>query len=74
MSLVLLWLQITSYPRTLASSVRQEENRRKVKRKEREERKVREKEVRKDEIRRYRNLQEMEVKEKLEKLSRITGE
>ena len=52
-----------------------EDDHRKVKRRERLERKAREKEGntkkgRKEEIRRYRNLQEMEVKDKLDKLAR----
>lgn len=55
-------------------TVRQEDDHRKVKRRERLEKKAKEKEARKDEVRRYRNLQEMEVKEKLDKLARVTGE
>ena len=66
--------QITSYPRTLRGTVRKEDDHRKVKRRDRLERKAREKEGRKEEIRRYRNLQEMEVKDKLDKLARVTGE
>ena len=65
--------QITSYPRTLASSVRREDDRRKVKRKQREERKEKEKEIRKEEIRWLRNLREKEVEERLEKLAWTAG-
>jgi hypothetical protein len=54
--------------------VRKEDDHRKVKRRERLEKKAKEKETRKEELRRYRNLQEMEVKEKLDKLARVTGE
>lgn len=54
--------------------MRKEDDHRKVKRRERLERKTKEKEARKEEIRRYRNLQEMEVKNKLDRLARVTGE
>ena len=50
--------------------MRKEDDHRKVKKREWLERKAREKEGRKEEIRRYRNLQEMEVKDKLDKLAR----
>ena len=66
-------VQITSYPRTLGGSVRQMDDHRKVKRKERAVRKAKEKETRKEELRRYHNLQDWEVQEKLEKLARVTG-
>ncbi len=48
--------------------MRKEDDRRKVKRRKKVERMAEGKETRKEEIRRYRNLQEMEVKERLDKL------
>lgn len=65
--------QITSYPRTLGDSVRREDDRRKIKRQKQVAKKAQEKEAMKNDIRRLRNLQEIELKDKLEKLARVTG-
>lgn len=65
--------QITSYPRTLGDSVRREDDRRKIKRQKQVTKKAQEKEAMKNDIRRLRNLQEIELKDKLEKLARVTG-
>ncbi len=54
--------------------MQKEDDRRKVKRRYKVERMAEGKEAHKEEIKRYRNLHEMEVKERLDKLARVTGE
>ena len=52
----------------MTGSVRREDDRRKVKRKQREERKVREKEQKEEELKRLKKLKREEIQNKLEKI------
>lgn len=64
---------IKSYPRTIKDSVRREDSKRKLKRKEYEERKANEKLKKKEEIKRLKNLKKQEIIEKINKIKKITG-
>ena len=70
---VCVHIQIASYPRTLEGSVRREDDSRKKKRKERAAKKAVEAQDKQREVQRLRNLQQKDMTEKLERLSRITG-
>ena len=65
---VVVFPQITTYPRTVSGSVRREDDRRKVKRKQREERKAQEKEQKEEELKRLKKLKRNQIQKKLEKI------
>uniref|UniRef100_A0A7G3AR76 Protein KRI1 homolog n=1 Tax=Lutzomyia longipalpis TaxID=7200 RepID=A0A7G3AR76_LUTLO len=64
---------IKRFPRTIATSVRNVDDRRKKKRAELKERKAREKEERKKEIEKLKELKKQEIEEKINKLKQVAG-
>merc|ERR550519_1275714 len=64
---------IKRYPRTIKDSMRQKDEKRKLKRKEVEERKEKEKQQKKEELKMLKAMKRNEIMEKLEKLRKITG-
>jgi len=64
---------IKRYPRTIAESVRRQDDRRKQKRKDYEERKEKEKDKKKEELKKLKNLKRKEIMAKIDKLKQITG-
>ncbi|XP_074116471.1 protein KRI1 homolog isoform X1 [Sminthopsis crassicaudata] len=65
--------QVKTYPRTIASSVRRKDERRKEKREATRERKKKEKLKKQEELKQLKNLKRREILDKLEKLREITG-
>lgn len=65
--------QIKRYPRTIDSSMRRKDEKRKKKREELRERKEQDKQRKKEEIKQLKALKRKEIMEKLEKLKEITG-
>ncbi|KAM8926670.1 protein KRI1 homolog isoform 2-T2 [Lycaon pictus] len=64
---------VKTYPRSIASSVRRKDERRKEKREEIRERKRREKAKKQEELKQLKNLKRKEILAKLERLRQVTG-
>nr|XP_061805056.1 protein KRI1 homolog [Nerophis lumbriciformis] len=65
--------QIKTYPRTIATSVRTKDDRRKRKREEIKERKEMEKQHKREQLKQLKNLKRNEIMEKLKLLQKLTG-
>ncbi|CAL8302368.1 unnamed protein product [Merluccius merluccius] len=66
-------LEIKTYPRNIATSVRTKDDRRKRKREDVKERKQKEKEQKQEQLKQLKNLKRSEIREKLKRLQELTG-
>uniref|UniRef100_A0A8C8JYW7 Protein KRI1 homolog n=1 Tax=Oncorhynchus tshawytscha TaxID=74940 RepID=A0A8C8JYW7_ONCTS len=65
--------KIKTYPRTIATSVRSKDERRKLKREEVKDRKKKEKEQKHEQLKQLKNLKRNEIMQKLRRLQELTG-